>query len=579
MGPRHVSGSQGEDGATLAARLHDLASRVEAFGFSGQVLVRSGGEILLHRAYGVADAAERRPMTTATGLGVASMSKQFAGAAVLWLVERGRLSLEDSLSAWLPDVPADKRGITVRQLLAHRSGVRSRYRQDFEPSSRELMIRGILDTPLAFAPGTGWEYSFAGYNLIAAIVERATGTSYGDFLRTALFRSAGMRHTHLLDDVPDGADVSRSYLGWSDRGSPAEWPTNLRNFGAGDVISTAGDLERWDRSVREGRIFLPATVETYLGPLGAVDEGTEYGFGLFLYRDGAGRAIIEHGGDAALGFNGSFHRYSDDDFLVIVTSNSRTPSGQWMRHALGEGIETILRGGEPELPPPAVSPTAEDVRRLVGTYETADGGVFHILTDGAHLWLAGEGQPAISRLAGLDHEENDAATLANAKTEELLGGLLAADSTAFLTALTGEGAPHFPDYWSDWRKLTETRGVLHRFRILGSTLGAGPAITRATLEFRTGQITMAFFWGELGAGRIRGTSIDSVPYRPPVALALARSPTGGLVAHDLFGTVTLPVEVTGNGDLRIGNGSAATMARAVGSAGWVPTRLVIPGVP
>jgi CubicO group peptidase (beta-lactamase class C family) len=559
----------------LGERIHELVSRVEALGFSGQVLVESNGRIVLHEAVGYAEAAERRLMTLDTGIGVASISKQFTGAAILSLEEAGRLSLDDTLAAFFGAVPSDKAGITVRQLLTHRSGVQSRTSEDFEPASQELLLTGILEMPLAFPPGRRWRYSAAGYNLLAAIIERVSGMPYADYLDVTFFEPAGMRQTFVMDgSTGPGAvrgDVSRSYLGWEDRGSPDAWPRNWRNFGAGDVVSTAADLYRWELVLRAGHIFPAEVRQRYLSPLAAVDDDVDYGYGLFFQRDDQGRLMIEHGGDAALGFNGSFYRYPDEDFLVLITCNARTPDGQWLRHTLGADIETLLRGGEPALPPDASLPTQEDVLHLPGTYVLPGEDRLQVLTDGVHLWLAPHGQGAVDLLLDLDEEGREAARHADEATLELLTGLAANDSTAYLRALRQEGAPHFADYWTEWQSLVHARGPLHAFEILGSHPGRGSVTARARLQFRTGCITMTYFWGDAGRGRLRGTFVESIPYRPVGAVALARTPEG-FVAMDPFGDQMHTLHVDATGALRIdtvGDPRGVT-ARRQGMIGWTP---------
>lgn len=588
----------------MGRRMDELVRRTVPFGFSGQVLVEVGGRVVLHRAYGFADPRRRRPVTTGTGFGVASISKQLAAAAVLRLVEDGRLSLEDSLPAFFEGVPADKRGITIRHLLAHTSGVRSAYSEDFEPASREALVRGILETPLAFDPGTDWRYSAAGYNLVAAVVEERTGEPYARALRELLFAPAGMERTGLLHEDRWTADgLARARVGWNDRGSPPEWPRNWRNFGAGDVVSSAADLWRWERALRAGRIFPPETLERYLSPLVRMEERPTYGFGLFFHEPPDGPRLIEHGGDAALGYNGSYYRYPEEGLLVLITCGARTPEGDFLRHALGEGLEAIARGGEAELPPSASLPTAGDRARLVGTYvlEGAGGptaepsgeaageatGVgpearIHVLTDGALLWLAADGQAAAELLEGWSEEGRAARARANRRTRVLLEGLRAGDSTAYHRALGEEGMPHFPDYGSEWRRLRETRGPLHRFRVSGSSPGRGDdVVTLARLEFRVGTTDVTYFWSEGARGRLFGTFVHPDPYRPPSALALARAPDGGFVAHALLGGGrTLRVEALeagARGDATPGGGGAgATTGRAGGEGDWIGGLRILP---
>src|SRR6185436_16120868 len=144
--------------------------------FSGQVLVASHDSVVLDRGYGVANRRLCAPVTLETGLEIASLSKQFTGAAVLRLVEDGRLALSDSIGRWLPAVPPDKRGITIEHLATHTAGIpryldeedSDHFGHDFAPP-RDSVVRAILALPLRFAPGSHFEYSNVGFILLAAI--------------------------------------------------------------------------------------------------------------------------------------------------------------------------------------------------------------------------------------------------------------------------------------------------------------------------------------------------------------------------------------------------------------------------
>lgn len=568
----------------LGRRMDRVVSAAATRGYSGQVLVAVGGDPVLHRAYGFADPAGRRAMELDTPVGIASISKQFAAAAILEMDVRGRLSLADTLPLFFEDVPEDKRSITLRALVSHRSGLRSRYQEDFEPGSVEALVQGILETPLAFSPGERWQYSAAGYNLLARVLEQVTGQAYEDAVRELILEPAGMRSTGFLSRLPDTRSaVAPAYLGWDDRGSPARWPRNWRNFGAGDMVSTAGDLFLWERALREGTVLSRAARERFFAPLEPAGENTFYGFGLFFHERPPDPSLIEHGGDAALGFNGSFYRYVDEDFLVLITATARTPEGEFLRHALGEDLETLARGGEVELPAATRLPTPAEIDRLSGSYRTTAGARFHVLTDGAHLWLAA-GDPAASAFLGA-HGPDESADLALAveKAEALLSGLMAEDSTAYRIALTDDGAEHLPDYLGEWRGLVESRGPFFGFSVLGAQPIGGDILTRSRLRFAEGRVTMTHFWRDRGHGRLGGTFVGGSDFWPTTALALAPLAEGGSRDGAAVFAGRDPVRGTDVVEVRVRSGpegqsltlvlrtkEAETEATKVAAAGWVP---------
>jgi CubicO group peptidase (beta-lactamase class C family) len=160
-------------------------------GFSGVVLVMSGAKPLLYRGYGtIAGRAVRRD----DRFWIASAGKQFAAAAIMRLVERGRIRLDDSLIRFFPDAPADKASITIRQLLSHTSGLGQSYASEEQPDRSSAVAR-MLAEPLQGPPGSGFRYSNSNVQLAAAIVEVSSGTSYADYVRRELWRPASLRST------------------------------------------------------------------------------------------------------------------------------------------------------------------------------------------------------------------------------------------------------------------------------------------------------------------------------------------------------------------------------------------------
>jgi len=562
--------------------MDDLVSTAEAVGFSGQVLVAVGGQPVLHKAYGFADGAGRRPMELNTPIGIASMSKQFTAAMVLELEAQGLLSLDDSLPTFFEDVPEEKRGITLRQLVAHTSGLRSRYSEDFEPATRELLIRGILDTPASFTPGERWRYSAAGYNLLAAVVERVADRPYEEAVLRTLMEPAAMRSTGFLSALPAGGpEVSHVYMAWDDRGSPANWPRNWRNLGAGDMVSTAADLFRWELALRRGSVLSEAARNLMFEPLAAIGDGNSYGFGLFLASGPDGSRVIEHGGDAALGFNGSFFRYPDTDVVIVITCNARTPDGRFLRHAIGEGLEALAHDRATEIPSAVRVPSRDMIDNLTGSYQLEGGGRLHVLTDGAHLWLAA-GDPAGAVLLG-GHDPEEAADFARGedRTAALLRGLLAGDSSAYHAALTEDGMVQFPSYWREWAALVESRGPFFAFSILGSHFLGTDVATRARLRFFQGSVPVTYFWQDRARGRLVSTYVGGTDFWPTVALSLAEvadgsGETGSMLAgrDPVRGTTVLEVRIPRSNDglvrLSLRTAGRDVVAVKSGVAGWVP---------
>ena len=192
--------------ASHRSALDDYLRTAEAYGFDGQVVVEREGRVVLDRAYGFADRESARRTTRDTQYGIASQTKQFTATAILLLEQQGRLHVTDTIDKFIDNVPADKKDITIHQLLTHTSGLpQGDLVNDFEAKSAGEMIATVLAAPRK--PAGEWRYSNAGYNLLGAIIEKASGTTYDAFLREQLFRPAGMTRTGVIgaDRVTDGA--------------------------------------------------------------------------------------------------------------------------------------------------------------------------------------------------------------------------------------------------------------------------------------------------------------------------------------------------------------------------------------
>ena len=168
----------------LGATIDTFLTRAAAYGLSGAVVVARDGDVVLRKGYGSADRARGALVTSETPFFIGSLAKQFTAAATLRLAADGRLTLDDTLGAYFPEAPQEKRAITIRQLLAHTSGL------PYLPSaglfgrgSRDSVMQEMLAEPLAFAPGSRYEYSTPGYILLAGVIERASGLTYEQYMR------------------------------------------------------------------------------------------------------------------------------------------------------------------------------------------------------------------------------------------------------------------------------------------------------------------------------------------------------------------------------------------------------------
>lgn len=306
--------------ASVAAFLE----RVGRSGFSGVVLIAQGGEVLLQGAWGLADSASGAPMTVETAFDLGSLAQVFTAAAILRLEAARRLSVADSLGRFLPEAPADKRGITLHQLLTHTGGLAAHPAAGAAPSvSRGQVLQAIFDAPLRFRPGAGFAMSNAGYALLAAVVEQASGRSFPDFLRGELFDRIGLGATGFTGESRwRDQPVATGYRNGARQQGAAEPAAGWAEWGHGGVVSTAGDLLRWFRALLDGTVVSPGHLEQMFAPLATQGQDAWFGYGWSIETSPLGRRIglrgQSAGGDADLSW------YADRDLLVVTLGNRLT---------------------------------------------------------------------------------------------------------------------------------------------------------------------------------------------------------------------------------------------------------------
>jgi CubicO group peptidase (beta-lactamase class C family) len=303
--------------------------------FMGVALVAHKGHILLHRAYGSANLEWLIANTTSTKFRIGSLTKQFTAASILLLAQRHQLRLDDPVSKYIEKAPNSWSSITITQLLHHTSGIVSL--TDLPASEANLTLGGtpadilarFRDKPLLFPPGTQSRYSNSGYILLAMIVERVSGMSYATFLQRNILDPLDMRDT----GVDDSADVLRHRAaGYRYEGTMprhADYIDMRVPFGAGDLYSTTGDLQRWEEGLFGGRILQAEWLKAMLTP-----SSDGYGMGVMATMEN-GRRLISHTG-AIQGFVADMRFYPDDQLMVIVLSNTESKDTLLLSRQLAE---------------------------------------------------------------------------------------------------------------------------------------------------------------------------------------------------------------------------------------------------
>lgn len=337
------------DDARLVAAVDAVAAKALAdkavAGFA--VGVVENGRVRLARGYGMADLEARVPVTDRTVFRIGSVTKEFTAAAVLLLAEQGKLSLDDRLAKFVPTFPRGGE-VTVRQLLAHTSGIRN-YTSvpDFmtavaprETSADALIAYMVAAAPVYdFAPGTSWSYSNSGYFLLGAIIEKASGQPYAQFVRTAILDPLGLAQTRFDDMAEIVPNRAKGYekLATSPSGFANASHLSLSvAAAAGAMRSTVADLARWHEALLGGRLLNRASVALMTAP-GRLADGrlasaarpttpgqagprSDYGFGIATTMR-EGRRSIGHGGSIN-GFNATVQTFADARTTLVLLTNT-----------------------------------------------------------------------------------------------------------------------------------------------------------------------------------------------------------------------------------------------------------------
>jgi D-alanyl-D-alanine carboxypeptidase len=317
------------------------------------VEVSEGGRVVFARGFGERNLQRSLPVTPETQFRIGSVTKQFTAAAILHLVQEGKLSLSDKLADYYPNFPRANE-VTIQELLTHTSGIQNytefglKYwvlldlRKDY--TTDQWVDHIARQVPLYnFSPGTAWHYTNSGYYLLGAIIEKVSGESLANYLHATFFMPLGLQDTAIDANSDVGASRAAGY-------EQALWPkgTFKRPLyismtvtgGAGAMRSSARDLIKWNDALLRGNVVTSALIQQMVAPAhladgrltsqgrfntDPTDPGGEYGYAMRI-DSLDGHREIGHEGDI-FGFNAALYSYPDDRFTVVVLAN--TPGGAY----------------------------------------------------------------------------------------------------------------------------------------------------------------------------------------------------------------------------------------------------------
>jgi CubicO group peptidase (beta-lactamase class C family) len=287
------------------------------------------GQIVKLKGYGFANLELRAPVSTETVFEIGSISKQFTAAAVMMLVEEGKIGLEDKISKYLTGVPQAWEAVTVRHLLTHSSGIKEYLLEPglFEATARpgqthEDLARLFFNRlPLEFQPGQTWAYSNTGYLLLGNIIEKASGKSYWAFLDERICKPLGMEATRSSQPAAmiPGRAAGYEWAGNSFQNRP---PLTENAYAAGSIVSTPRDLAKWDAALNGEKLLKRSSLNQMWTPATAAGGAVapfDYNSGWFIdiYH---GHHVVYHSGGTP-GFSSVIYRFLEDGLTVIILTN------------------------------------------------------------------------------------------------------------------------------------------------------------------------------------------------------------------------------------------------------------------
>jgi CubicO group peptidase (beta-lactamase class C family) len=335
--------------------------------------VYQNGEVVFARGYGFADLINDVPITPATRFTVGSVSKQFTAASVALLVQAGRISLSDDVRKYVPELQQYPTPVTIGHLVHHTSGIRDFWelvdlagmRPDDGYTSDDMLNLAQRQKGLNFAPGSEYRYSNTGYLLLGVVVKRVTGQSLRRFADSAIFKPLGMTNTLFLDDHNEIVARRASAYQPARAGYKIDvWNNDI--VGQGGIVTTIGDLQKWDENFYTARVGGAEFVKL-IQTTAPLSDGkpNSYAFGLTIdsYR---GMHEVQHTGSTG-GYRAAIFRYPDAHTSVAMLCNVTTANTTALAHAIADEVlagklgprepargPTVTFGDDvPPSPPPA----------------------------------------------------------------------------------------------------------------------------------------------------------------------------------------------------------------------------------
>lgn len=347
------------------------------------IAVMKDGQSVYRKGFGMADLEHNVPITPSTVFHVASVSKQFTAFAALLLAEEGRLSLDDDIRKYLPELPVHAKRITVLDLAQHTSGIRdvdellrlSGIGPDDAVTNAEALAIVMGQTGLNFTPGTDFQYSNSGFIMLAEIVARVSGMPFSTFMSERVFTPLGMKSTQFLD-VPGAVVANKAYSYGAEGSTYVKRPVNHTIIGSTGLNTTVEDLCIWAKNFETPAVGDRALIDR-MQRSGTLANGGPISYALGLdHKDYKGRHIIFHGGGDA-GYRAYLVRIPEHRFVVAIASNAQEFNPvEAAERAIDFFLAEELKTTQPE--PATKKPRRSNYTALTGDYEIFPGRILSV---------------------------------------------------------------------------------------------------------------------------------------------------------------------------------------------------------
>lgn len=400
-----------------APKTNDIAGRADEYltawtktgRFSGSVLIAKEGKVLLRKSYGMANQELGVPNTPEMIYRIGSITKTFTALSILQLEEKGKLSTQDPIAKYVPEVPQSWQKITIDQLLSHTSGIpqfmnAAAYQKADDPQRVEKALQEYSDKPLVSAPGEKFAYSNSGYVLLGRVIEKLSGSTYEQYLDANILKPAGLANTAYDHARPIMRNRAIGYAYDGDHLVNAFMGEMTGPHSAGALHSTVDDLYKFDQVLDSGKLFSKALLDKAMTPRAKWVNVPPFNFdAMYCYGwmtgDNFGHRYYNHGGWVD-GFITQYWRYPQDKMTVVLLANIESP------HIISvqNGLTQAIFGQKYDLPKihTRIDLPRNKMERYVGMYAIMPGLDLNVFFEGDRLFAQGTNQPKFQMLPESD---------------------------------------------------------------------------------------------------------------------------------------------------------------------------------